>query len=174
MPLDELDASDVVRLRAVQGWLELGMASDAAIELAALPDGCRDHPVVLDTAWAVAAAQDRWDDAYGVGRRLVELHPRLESGWIHRSFAARRMSGGSVEQALAQLLPAATRFPDLSLIPYNLACYLATLGRVDEAWRWYTEAERRESRREGKPHLLRRQALQDPDLAALRARIESL
>ena len=174
MPLDALDASDVVRLRAVQGWLELGMAADAASELAALPDRCRDHPLVLDTAWSVAAAQDRWADAYGVGRRLVELHPMLESGWIHRSFAARRMPGGSVEQALAQLLPAATRFPDMPLIPYNLACYLATLGRVDEAWRWYTEAERRESRREGNPDLLRLQALGDPDLTPLRERIQGL
>ena len=37
-------------------------------------------------------------------------------------------------------LPAAKRFPKVWLIPYNLACYCAQTGRLDECEEWLKKA----------------------------------
>jgi tetratricopeptide (TPR) repeat protein len=43
-------------------------------------------------------------------------------------------------EAFDHLLPAADRFPRVWIIPYNLACCRAQLGRVDQARRWFERA----------------------------------
>lgn len=43
-------------------------------------------------------------------------------------------------QARDALLPVADKFPNNWLIPYNLACYAAQLGRIPEAETWFKRA----------------------------------
>ena len=67
------------------------------------------------------------------------------------------------------LLPAVKKFPEASLIPYNLACYACQLGDPAEARQWLRKAIARGERDE-----IKRLALNDPDLAVLREEIAQL
>lgn len=163
------DPPDLHRLRAAQGWLELGLPREAEEELAGLEESAKDHPAALDIGWAAAAAQAHWERAFVLGERLVARDPALVSAWIHRAYAARRMPGGGLERALAALLPAASQFPEEPMVAYNLACYLIRLGRIEEGWRWYAEAEVR-----GEAAQIRKQALKDEDLREIWVRIREL
>ena len=78
------------------------------------------------------------------------------------------MPGGGLERALGALRPAAERFPDQPMVPFNLACYLAQIGSLEEAWEWYQEAIRR-----GPAAQVRAQALDDDDLRPLWPRIHA-
>jgi tetratricopeptide (TPR) repeat protein len=149
--------------------MELGLPIEAEEELAGLGGEAKKHPAALEIGWAAAAAQAHWDRAFVLGDRLVGLEPTLVSAWIHRAYAARRMPGGGLERALAALLPAANHFPEEPMVAYNLACYLVRLGRIEEGWRWYAEAEVR-----GDPANIRQQALKDDDLRELWGRIREL
>lgn len=163
------DAPDLHRLRAAQGWLELGLPAEAELELAGLGVPARHHPAALDLGWAAAAARLDWQRAHVLAEELVRLHPQQVGGWIHRAYAARRMPGGGLDTALAALLPAATAFPGEPMVAYNLACYLVRLARIEEGWRWYLEAERR-----GEASGIRELALADEDLREIRERIAQL
>ena len=60
------------------------------------------------------------------------------------------------------LLPAVELFPKLWLVPYNLACYCAQLGRLQEARQWLKKAFKLGDAKE-----VKLMALDDPDLEPL-------
>ena len=122
------------RVRAAEGWLMLGDPGEALAELDRLPDGFRQRLEVLSLHWAACTALKRWDEAWSVANAQWTLHPEVVESWVHRSYAARRHSGGSVAKAFGLLEPALERFPGEPILHYNLACYLAQMGRLEEAW----------------------------------------
>jgi len=156
-------------LNAALGWLELGLPADAQAELDRLPAELRTHPLALETQFALCAHLADWAAAFVVAETQVRLHPEEVGGWIHRAYAARRKPGGGLAEAFALLWPAFEHFPDEPIIPYNLACYRARQGDVEAAWDWLTEAMK-----VGDPARLRRMALADEDLEALRPRLMSV
>lgn len=135
-----LPPPDLHHWTSVHGWLELGDPAEAAAELAKISATWRDHPVVLDAEWLVYIHQERWDDAFQIAEQSVRLHPAEASGWIHRAYAARRRTGGGLQEARDLLLEAVVQFPREAIIPYNLACYSAQLGELDDALRWIEQA----------------------------------
>jgi hypothetical protein len=58
-------------------------------------------------------------------------------------------------------VPVAEAFAGVWTIPYNLACYCAQLGRVEECREWFKKAVEIDADR------VRRAAVDDPDLKAL-------
>jgi hypothetical protein len=149
-------------LRAAVGWLELGLPSEGLAELSSLPLEVKEHPMVLGLRWALHAKEQSWADAFAVAGTWVLKAPEEASAWISRSYAARRYPGGSLTEALALLEPAGFLFPEDETIPFNLACYQAQLGNLEEAWRWWAVALSRGDARE-----LCQRALSDPDLQPL-------
>lgn len=162
------EAGDMHRLRAAQGWIELGLPGEATLELDQLTSEGKSHAMTLELRWAIEAAAEAWDRALEQAERQVATNPTLVSGWIHRAYSLRRVQGRGLEAALAALLPAATLFPEESMVAYNLACYLVQLDRVEEGWRWYLEAQTR-----GDAPTVRKQALADPDLQPIWPRISA-
>jgi hypothetical protein len=156
-------------LNAASGWLGLGMTVEAQLELDRLPPELRTHRLALDVQFAIHAENSAWDAAYTVAESSVSLHPEDVGGWIQRAFAARRKTGGGLDDAFALLLPAAEKFPKEVTIPYNLACYCAQKDRLAEAWQWY-----RQARSLGNPKDLRKMALADEDLKPLWSQIAQL
>ncbi len=59
------------------------------------------------------------------------MAPDEPPGWIHRSFGLHEL--GRTSEAEQLLLPAATKFPNEPIIPYNLACYACRLGNIEVA-----------------------------------------
>lgn len=131
MPLNEPDNSALKEARA---WLALGDAVSALCELERITSSNRNEPGVLRVEWEIRAKLGDWDAAFRIAERLVELLPDEVDGWIIRAYSARRMKDGGLAKAWLLLYPAFERFPNVFLVPYNLACYAAQSGRADEAW----------------------------------------
>ena len=164
-PLDppELVPPDTHHFSAAIGWLELKNAVEAEAELANISAPCQIHPDVLEVRWQVCVARKDWAAALGVAERLIEHTPESATGWVHRAYALRRVPGGGLEKAWEALLPTFSRFPKMPIIPYNLACYAAQFGRLDEAWEWLHKALEAGENIE----TVKRMALSDSDLKAL-------
>jgi tetratricopeptide (TPR) repeat protein len=90
---------------------------------------------------------------------LVKLLPDDSFGWIYRSFALHELR--RTQEAFDQLLPVANKFPKVWTIPYNLACYCAQLGRLDECMAWFKKAIAIDE------PTVRRAVIEDPDLKPL-------
>ncbi len=164
--MTELSAPDSHLANAAEGWLLLGVPGDAQTELNQLSSESRVHPRCLDLQWQVFAAGRQWDAAFSVAQQSVELWGQFVGGWIQRAYAARRCEAGGLAQAFECLAPADTLFPTEPIIPYNLACYSAQMGKLDDAWSWYEAAMQR-----GRPEDLLAMALRDEDLRPLWPRL---
>jgi Flp pilus assembly protein TadD len=133
----KLEPPDVFHLSSALGWMELGLPTEAEAELAKISEANQLFPEVLEVRWTLLAHAERWSDALKAARSLVEVAPECSSGWLHRAYALRRAPEGGVSQALEALQPAFEKFPREPVIPYNLACYLCQLNRLDEARQWF-------------------------------------
>lgn len=148
------------QLQAALGWLELGNPGEAAAELDAIPEGSQKHPDVLELRWEIGFRAKRWNDCVGFARALTKSTPDHAIGWIHLAFALHELN--RTQEAFEVLAPVVARFPKEPTIPYNLACYTCRLGRLVEARDWLAQAFAL-----GDAKQLKRQAQEDPDLAAL-------
>lgn len=167
--MQELEPLDVHRINAACGWLELGNPVEARLELEAVSPEAQSHPAVLDTRWAVLAAEKNWDAAYEVAQQIIVALPEHPTGWLHCAYALRRKTGGSIAAAMEFLEPAAVKFPQEPVIAYNLACYAAQLNRLSEARDWY-----RRARKIGDAKSIKEMALADEDLKPLWPEIKAV
>lgn len=161
--MNSLPHPDHLHFDAAQGWFMLGDFSSAADELAQLSPAAQAEPEVMEFAWSVQAQAQNWSEAFRLADLLVQSAPHRAFGWIHRAYALRRLPDGSLERAWDALRPAFEKFPKQFLIPYNLACYAAQLGHLDDAWDWLQRA----IAAAGTEAAVRKMALADTDLAAL-------
>jgi tetratricopeptide (TPR) repeat protein len=94
-----------------------------------------------------------------IASALIKLAPERDCGWLHRSFALHEL--GRTQEACDNLVQVVDRFTDLWVIPYNLACYCAQLGRLDESQTWFKRAMAIDEQ------TVKREAIDDPDLLPL-------
>jgi predicted Zn-dependent protease len=154
---------------AAQGWLELGNCVEAAAELSHLRESLQPHPDVLELRWEIAARRNQWGEALVVARQLVGVAPERPSGWLHQSYALRRVPGEGLRRAWEALLPVAEKFPDEPIVAYNLSCYACQLGELEQARTWFKRALE-----SGGRERIRLRALRDPDLEPLWQEIRQL
>ena len=166
----ELHPPDLHHVRAAIGWLELGNPSEAGEEIARLSAEALDNPNVLAVRWQICAATQSWEAGRDVAERQVAVAPERVDGWIHRAYAIRRAKDGGLEKARDALLPAVALFPKEPLVPYNLACYAAKSGQLEEAWDWLHKAVQAG----GEKSSVQTLALADEDLQPLWERIRDL
>jgi hypothetical protein len=76
---------------------------------------------------------------------------------------------GRTKEAFQSLHAIVLKFPDESVIPYNLACYSCQMGDLEAARRWFDQAVRI-----GGKATIKEMAEDDPDLEPLLPYIESL
>ena len=166
----QLESSDLHRLKAAVGWLELGNAAEALIELDDMSFAAQEHSDVLEARWLALARLLRWEAAAKIGRKLIAAAPERSVGWLHHSYALRRAPNGGLLAAFNALAPVAERFPREAIIPYNLACYTCQLQREpSETITWLERAMVAGDRKE-----ILAMAIKDPDLEPLRAEIAKL
>jgi tetratricopeptide (TPR) repeat protein len=133
-----LEPPDSHHLKSAQGWLELGNHLEANEELENITSEKRVHPDVLEVRWRIFAKVGKWDACVDIASAIIKLAPDRSDGWIHRSFALHELK--HTQDAFDKLLPAAEKFLRVWTIPYNLACYCAQLGRLDESQAWLKKA----------------------------------
>lgn len=165
-----LGPPDNHHLAAAIGWLELGNHSEAGEEISRISPEHWDDADVLEARWQVCAAGKSWDAALGAAERLIQVAPDRVAAWLHRAYALRRASTGGLGLAAEALRPAFDKFPQAAIVPYNLACYAAQLGQLDEALDWLKKAMQRSD----KGNAIKEMALADEDLRPLRKQIAAL
>jgi predicted Zn-dependent protease len=134
----ELDWPDNHRLEAAVGWLALGNATEARAELVSMSTDSRQMPEVLDFEWELLAKEKSWEEAATIADSRVQLTPGEPTAWIQRSYALHEAH--HTQEAWDKLLPAASLFPEVGTVSYNLACYACQLGQMDTARRWLRKA----------------------------------
>src|SRR6185437_6344014 len=157
--MPELEPPDSFHLKAALGWLELGDHLAADGELEKIAPQLRARPDVLAVRWQIYARAKKWGICVDMAAAIIKLEPRQADGWIHRSFALHKLK--RTQEAFDALLTAAEQFKSNWTIPYNLACYCAQLGRLDECQDWFREAMTIDE------HAVRQAAIEDPDLKPL-------
>jgi len=154
-----LQHPDIHHLQAAQGWLELGNHLEAEKELDEIAPQLRVHPDVLNVRWEVYAKEKKWEACVDIAAAIIKLDPNRPEAWIHRSFALHELE--RTQEAFDLLLPVVKKFRKAWTIPYNLACYCAQLGRLDESQEWFKKALAIDE------HTVKRAAIDDPDLKPL-------
>lgn len=164
-----IESPDRHHLNAAIGWLGLGCAADARVELEKVSEQYHDHAEVLEARWLLCTEEKNWDAALTTA--LVELKqaPEDSAGWLHRAYALRRVRQGGLAAAWDALLPAAQKFPQEPVIAYNLACYACQLEELDKAREWLRRAASL-----GGKESIKKMALADADLQTLWTEIKTL
>jgi tetratricopeptide (TPR) repeat protein len=159
-----LETEDRFHLNAASGWLGLGDIDSAEDEQKQISPSMRAHPEVLLSRSEICFAAKKWEALLPLAEILLQQLPELDMIWLNRSYALHELK--RTQAAFDQLLPAAQKFPRQWLIRYNLACYCAQLGRLQEAMQWLTAAITLASKKE-----IKAMALNDPDFEPLRKEI---
>ena len=154
-------------VNAALGWLELGNFTEAEAELNTLSDEWRACPEVLFVRWEIQARRKDWNAALETATALVGAAPHKPEGWIQQSFSLHELK--RTREAWARLLEVESQFPNVSTIPYNLACYACRLGDHTEAMRRLEDAIK-----VGGKTQIKALALRDADLEPLWGRVRAL
>jgi predicted Zn-dependent protease len=165
--VETIKPPDAFCVQAAIGWLELGNPAEARAELAGLAPGHQAHPQVLELRWFIACEEKDWETGLEIARQTLRQSPDQVFGYVHQAYSLRRIQGGGLKAAYDALRPAADRFPQEEIVPYNLACYCAQMGKLDEAWAWLQRALRAAK----DPAIVVQRTFQDDDLAPLWERL---
>ena len=136
--MSQLDYPDQHHLRAADGWLDLGNIIEAEEELNRISPANFFNPDVLELRWKIATETNSWQGALQIARDLIDADPDRAWGWINQSYCLHELK--RTQEAWESLLLAAGRFPKVSIIPYNLACYTCQLGWLAQAQTWLDKA----------------------------------
>jgi tetratricopeptide (TPR) repeat protein len=158
--MDSIAWPDQHHLRAAEGWLELGNAAEARVELERVSESMQAHPMVLELRWQVNAASKDWATCLDLATLMTHEVPNQVSGWIHRSYSLHEMR--RTREAWDNLMGVVSRFPENATVAYNLACYACQLGDLPRAQEWLDKAFALDKTGE-----LQRMSAEDPDLIPL-------
>ncbi|MEX1118115.1 MAG: hypothetical protein WEB60_04905 [Terrimicrobiaceae bacterium] len=146
-------------LLAAQGYLELDMPGEALRELDSLPAEDRQRESVLQLKLFVLMRSRQWQPALDVCEAMRSATPEIVTGYIHGAFCLHEM--GRTAEARKLLLAAPSHLQEEPTYHYNLGCYAAVLGDVDEARRHLTASF-------GLDKKFREIARLDPDLQSVK------
>lgn len=113
-------------LRAASGWLELGLAEDALLELKTLPQAIQDHEHGLALRLFAEMKRSDWNNASETARLLCLKVADEPMYFIQAAYCLHET--GDTLAAFNWLLRGPKSLFEMALFHYNLACYLWTLG----------------------------------------------
>jgi tetratricopeptide (TPR) repeat protein len=118
-------------LLSAQGYIELEMPDEALREIDALSPKDQLREEVLQMRLFVVMRAKRWEQALSVCARLRAISPAGATGYIHGAFCLHEM--GRTLEAKQLLLEGPASLLSEPTYHYNLGCYDAVLGNLDEA-----------------------------------------
>ena len=157
-----MNASDpIVRQRvltAATGYVELGLSDLAWEELTCLEEHDRSLPEVQEFILSLLIRENRWEEAVAAGSGLCNEPAMPPSIFIHTAFALHEL--GRTAEARAVLVGGPPSLRSDPLFHYNMACYLAVSGDLQDAEVCLRTAFQMDPK-------LRAHAATDPDLRSL-------
>ena len=130
-PSDKADLLFNKVLSYANGYRELGMFKESLEELSHLPKTLSDRIKALQMRLAVNFDAKDWPAAECVAKEITLREPNDPGHFVNLAFATRRTK--SIQEANAILLNAVDRFPNVSLVHYNLGCYACISGDLETA-----------------------------------------
>ena len=150
------------RLRAACGYAELGMTRESLGELNAIEPPFQDRPEVLQLRLHHLMLKKKWARALRISHKLCRAAPECSAGFLHAGFCLHEL--GKTAEAKKLLLKGPVTLLQEPIYYYNMGCYDALLGNVEDAQaHLQTSFEMDASFREI--------AKKDPDLKSLQALI---
>jgi len=119
------------KLEAATGWLELGLADEALVELEALPTEARSQRDALELKLVAQMECQSWNGASDTARLLC-LKAADEPTFFLRAAYCLHETGDTLAACNWLLRGPKTLF-EMAIFHYNLACYLWTLGEEKRA-----------------------------------------
>jgi len=116
---------------AAQGYSELGLPELALAELDSLPKEIQTSTIAVEARLSVFMQAKRWKSALPIGRELCRIAPDKTAGFIHAAFCLHELGHSREARELLVSGPAALKAEPT--YHYNLACYEAALGNIDQA-----------------------------------------
>ena len=151
-----LPRTDAMHLEAAHGWLELGDHVSTYDETEKITPQLRAHPDVLELRWKIFAKALKWQDCLSIAETVADVVPRRATSWLLLASTLRSM--GQLEDAYNALIEVIDGFEDNAPIRFQLACYAAELGNLQEAKKWLEEAIARDDSKEMKMLALKEKA----------------
>lgn len=143
------------RIQYANGYLDLGMAKEASLELDAVEDDETFLTECLTARIRLHLCTRKWKRMELASKRLAELEPENPFGWINWAYALRERN--KVKEALCVAEAGLEFVPEEGVLWFNFACYCSLLGQVESASRHLDEAIRLDKAFES-------EAVNDPDL----------
>lgn len=125
------DPQNQMKIRAAQGYLEIGMVEDALRELESLPENEQMSNESLSVYVEIYRETREWARMENIAQLLCQTDKQNVKRWLDCAFA--RYHSESLESARATLLVATRRFPNEALVHFQLACCECQLGNIAEA-----------------------------------------
>ncbi|TAG11043.1 MAG: hypothetical protein EAZ42_02170 [Verrucomicrobia bacterium] len=145
-------------MRAATGWIELGLADEALVELQSLPADVQSGRDALEIRLAAQMRVEFWNPASETALLLCLKDTSEPDFFLHAAYCLHKT--GDTLAACNQLLKGPKRLFEMPLFHYNLACYLWTLGEGPRARSHLQQAIEMD-------HRFRKVALADSDLVGL-------
>jgi Flp pilus assembly protein TadD len=146
-------------LLAASGYAELDMTRESMTELNAISEQYQDRAEVLQIRLHNLMRHKRWPQALHVSRKLCRIAPECCTGFLHASFCLHEL--GKTAEAKKLLLKGPPLLLKEPIYYYNMGCYEALLGNVDDAQLHLKTSFEMDS-------AFREMAKKDPDLKALK------
>lgn len=147
------------KILAAQGYVELGLHQEARAQLASLPEEVFERVDVIELILLCHMGEHKWEEALALTYKLCGLEPNEPGGFIHAAYCLHEL--GRTSEALDVLSRGPKALRTKPVYYYNLGCYLAQLGKHDEAVRLLEQSFEMDGS-------LRSYARKDPDLHDLR------
>jgi predicted Zn-dependent protease len=164
--LKALEYPDLLYLEAAKGWVILGDLKEANRELDRITAQMQKHADVLEVRFAIFSKAKKWIVCMELAAAMLDLAPDRPTAWINSAQTLHEME--QTEDAWNALYAVRHRFPKVPAIPYNLACYAARLGRLDDSQKWLRKAVALGGKK------FKRMALVESDLKPLWQKIKHL
>jgi tetratricopeptide (TPR) repeat protein len=153
------------RILAAQGYVELGLYSEAREELSQLPPESADRTDVIELLVLCFMSEKRWAEGLALTQKLRELEPKEPGGFIHAAYCLHEL--GQTHEALDLLARGPAVLRTKPVYYYNVGCYLACLGQDEKALQLLEQSFEMDGS-------LRSHARKDPDLDGLRQKLEKI
>ncbi len=118
-------------LSYANGYRELGMFKESLEELSRLPEQLATRIQTLQMKLAIYFDAKDWHAAECTAKEITMREPNDPGHFVNLAFATRRSK--SIQDANAILLSTVERFPNESIVHYNLACYACMEGDLETA-----------------------------------------
>lgn len=143
------------RLKYANGYLDLGMVKEAALEIDAIDENDRSSFEVLSMRVRLYSVSQDWSEMVDASKRLVEMEPEASFGWVNWAYALREVE--RIGEAKRVAVRGLEMHPKEAVLWFNLACYCSLLGEVEDASNHLDKSINLEKSFES-------EALDDPDL----------